>query len=49
MMPMNRRLIGDYGIGFIVTEEEGRDLLETGRNFVQELKNYLEEWMEEKE
>ncbi|MHC1611274.1 MAG: HEPN domain-containing protein [Candidatus Methanospirareceae archaeon] len=43
----DKRLIGDYGIGFIVTEEEARDMLETAKNFVQRLKNYLERWMEE--
>ena len=43
----DKRLIGDYGIGFIVTEEETRDMLETAKNFVQRLKNYLERWMEE--
>lgn len=45
----DKRLIGDYGIGFIVTEEEARDLLETAQNFVQKLKNYLERWMETEE
>ena len=42
------RLIGDYGIGFILTEEEARDMLETAKNFVQRLKSYLKRWMEEK-
>jgi len=42
----DKRLVGDYGIGFIVTEEEARDLLETAQNFVQKLENYLEMWME---
>ena len=43
----DKRLVGDYGIGFIVTEKEARALLETTQNFVQKLKNYLEKWMEE--
>ena len=43
----DKRLIGDYGIGFIVTEEEARDMLETAKNFVQRLKSYLKRWMEE--
>ena len=43
----DKRLIGDYGIGFMVSEEEAREMLETARNFVQRLKNYLERWMEE--
>ncbi len=41
----DKRLVGDYGIGFIVTEEEARDMLETAKNFVQRLKSYLEVWM----
>jgi len=45
----DKRLIGDYGVGFIVTEEEARDLLEASQNFVQKLKNYLERWMETEE
>ena len=43
----DKRLIGDYGIGFIVTEGESRDILETAKNFVQTLKSYLKIWMEE--
>ena len=43
----DKRLIADYGIGFIVTEGEARDTLETAENFVQTLKSYLKRWMEE--
>ena len=43
----DKRLIGDYGIGIIVTEKEARDMLKTAKNFVQNLKRYLERWMEE--
>ena len=42
----DRRLVGDYGVGFTVTKEEAEDLLETARNFVQKLKNYLKMWIE---
>ena len=45
----DKRLIGDYGIGFIVTEGESRDILETAKNFVQTLKSYLKIWMEKVE
>ncbi len=45
----DKRLVGDYGTGFIITEEEARDLLETAQNFVQKLKNHLERWMEVEE
>ena len=44
----DKRLIGDYGVGFILTEEEARDMLETAKNFVQRLKSYLKRWIEEK-
>ena len=42
----DKRIVGDYGIGFTVTEEEAKDLLETARNFVQKLKNHLKRWIE---
>jgi len=42
----DRRLVGDYGVGFTVTEQQAKDLLETGRNFVQKLREYLQKWME---
>jgi len=41
----DKRLVGDYGLGFIISEEEARDLLETANNFVQKLKNYLQRWI----
>lgn len=44
----DKRLIGDYGVGFIVTEEEAKSLIETAQSFVQKLKDYLEKWMEER-
>jgi uncharacterized protein (UPF0332 family) len=42
----DKRLVGDYGIGFILTQEETKDLLETAQDFVQKLKNYLKIWLE---
>lgn len=45
----DKRLVGDYGIGFIIIEQEAKDLLEISRNFVQELKKHLEKWMETEE
>lgn len=44
----DKRLIGDYGIGFSITEAEARDLLEIAKNFVQKLKDYLKKWTETK-
>ena len=37
----DKRLVGDYGVGFIVDEQQAQDLLETARNFVGKLKDYL--------
>ncbi len=45
----DKRLVGDYGVGFVVTKEEAKDLLETASNFVQKLKNYLEKRIIERE
>ena len=42
----DKRLVGDYGVGFTVTEQQAKDLLETARNFVQRLNEYLQKWME---
>lgn len=38
----DKRLVGDYGVGFAVTKEHAQDLLETAQGFVQTLKNYLQ-------
>ncbi len=37
----DKRLVGDYGVGFTVNEQEAKDLLETAQNFVKKLKIYL--------
>jgi uncharacterized protein (UPF0332 family) len=42
----DKRLVGDYGVGFTVSNQQAKDLLETARNFVQKLKNYLKKWTE---
>jgi len=44
----DKRLIGDYGIGFTITEKEARETLKAAENFVENLKNYLENWLEER-
>lgn len=41
----DKRLVGDYGVGFMVTKEEAKDLLETAQDSVQKLRNYLERWL----
>jgi uncharacterized protein (UPF0332 family) len=42
----DKRLVGDYGVGFTVSNQQAKDLLETARNFVQKLKNHLNKWIE---
>jgi len=43
----DRRLAGDYGVGPAVTKDQAQDLLETARDFVGRLEDYLGGWMEE--
>jgi len=40
----DKRLVGDYGIGFTVSEQQAMELLQTARSFVEVLKNFLGEW-----
>ena len=40
----DKRPIGDYGIGFIVTHAEAADILETAKEFGRKVKSYLERW-----
>ena len=42
----DKRLVGDYGVGFTVTEQQAKDLLKTAQDFVQKLKSYLKKWIE---
>ncbi|MBI4722578.1 MAG: HEPN domain-containing protein [Candidatus Stahlbacteria bacterium] len=37
----DKRLIGDYGVGFAVTEREAEDILRISQNFIKKLKIYL--------
>ena len=39
----DKRLVGDYGIGFTVSESQATELLRTARNFVEVLKDFLGE------
>lgn len=36
------RQAGDYGVGFTVSKEEAKSMLETAKNFVYEVKSYFE-------
>jgi uncharacterized protein (UPF0332 family) len=38
----DKRIVGDYGIGFIVTKEQAQDLLKMANDFVDKLKDYLQ-------
>ncbi len=38
----DKRLVGDYGVGLTVTEGQAQDLLGKARDFVDNLKGYLE-------
>jgi len=42
----DKRLVGDYGVGFTVTDQQAKESLETARNFVQKLRDYLKKWIE---
>lgn len=45
----DKRLLGDYGIGFMIAAEEARKLVQTATDFVRQLKGYLDEWEKEQE
>lgn len=45
----DKRLVGDYGVGFTLTEREAKDSLVTAQDFIQALKNYLEKWIEKED
>ena len=42
----DKRLVGDYGIGFTITEQQAKDSLETTRNFIWKVRDYLKKWKE---
>ena len=42
----DKRLVGDYGVGFMVTEQQAQNLLETAQDFVGRLKGYLKKQVE---
>ena len=37
----DKRLIGDYGVGFTVTKQQAEGLFETAQDFVSKLKTFL--------
>ena len=42
------RLVGDYAMGHTVTKEEAESLLETARDFVRKVQDYLDKWAQQK-
>jgi len=37
----DKRIIGDYGVGFTITKEQAKVLFETAQDFVSKLKDFL--------
>jgi uncharacterized protein (UPF0332 family) len=44
-----KRIVGDYGVSISIAQEEAQDLLNTARDFVEKVKSYLDQWMEQEE
>jgi uncharacterized protein (UPF0332 family) len=42
----DKRIVGDYGIGFVLEEEEVRQLLIDAHSFVQTVSEYLANWQQ---
>lgn len=42
----DKRLLGDYGVGFAVSEVEAQGLLATAKDFFEKMRNYLEKSLE---
>jgi uncharacterized protein (UPF0332 family) len=45
----DRRIVGDYGVGVSVAQDEAEHLLDTAQDFVRQVKNYLDQWTEQSE
>jgi uncharacterized protein (UPF0332 family) len=44
----DKRVVGDYGIAVSVARDEAEDLLEAAREFMERVREYLDQWMDEK-
>ena len=42
----DKRLVGDYGVGFVVTSEEAESVVVAAKKFVHVLKKHLDEHLE---
>jgi uncharacterized protein (UPF0332 family) len=38
----DKRLVGDYGVGLVVTEQQAQNLLESAQDFISKLKDFLQ-------
>ncbi len=41
------RIVGDYGVTASVAQDEAEDLLNTARDFIRRVKDYLDRWIEQ--
>lgn len=42
-----KRIVGDYGVSVSIAQDEAEHLLETARDFVGKVRDYLSEWAEQ--
>ena len=43
-----KRIVGDYGVSLSVAQDEAEHLLDAARDFVGKVKDYLDQWAEQK-
>lgn len=44
----DKRLIGDYGVDRTVTKEEAATLFDAAQDFIQQVNDYLDRWVQQK-
>ncbi len=44
----DKRIMGDYGVGRPVAQDEAEDLLDAAQDFVGKVKDYLDQWTKQK-
>jgi uncharacterized protein (UPF0332 family) len=45
----DRRIVGDYGVGVSVAQDEAEYLLDSAQDFVRQVKAYLDQWTKQNE
>jgi uncharacterized protein (UPF0332 family) len=45
----DRRIVGDYGVGVSIAQDEAEHLLDTAQDFVGKVKGYLDQWTKQNE